>query len=319
MVAPVCSEEEFLSLYRQHQSPTRVAEHLGISIRAVQKRAKHLEKKHNTVLPLNDPRRAYAKGQIDHERAVYRLSIRDGEVLIASDLHIWPGPLTTMQRAFLKFVRDRKPSAVILNGDVFDGARVSRHPSIGWEKKPTVRAEMEAVKDYLADLTIASGTAKRIWPAGNHDLRFESRIAHALPELEGVEGVALKDHFADWIPCWRCDINEDVIVRHRELGGEHADFRNVQTQGMTLITGHDHRTNVTHWVGYNGIHWGVRCGFMAESPLDPQFVHYLEGRVPNWWPAFILLTFKNGELLWPEQVTYRSEGVVNFRGALIDV
>jgi len=48
-------------------------------------------------------------------------------------------------------------------------------------------------------------------------------------------------------------------------------------------------------------------------------VHYLEGRVPNWWPAFILLTFKNGTLLWPEQVTFHAEGVVNFRGQLIDV
>ena len=319
MAAPACGDEEFISLYRKHRSTQQVADALGVSERAVQKRRGNIEKRYNVVLPQDDRRPAYARGQIDHERAVYRLDIDDGEVLIASDLHIWPGPLTTMQRAFKKFVGERKPAAVILNGDVFDGARVSRHPSIGWEKKPTVKQEMDAVKDYLADLTIAAGTAKRIWPAGNHDLRFESRIAASLPELEGVEGTALKDHFADWIPCWRCDINNDVVVRHRELGGEHADFRNTQTQGVTVITGHDHRTNVTHWVGYSGIHWGVRCGFMAESPLDPQFVHYLEGRVPNWWPAFILLTFKNGTLLWPEQVTFHAEGVVNFRGQLIDV
>lgn len=304
---------------RSIQSPTLEAKHLGVSLRSVQKRRETVERRYRTVLPINDPRPAYARGQVDQERAVYKLEITDGVILVASDLHIWPGPLTTMQRAFVKFVGERKPQAVILNGDVFDGARVSRHPSIGWEKKPTVRAEMEAVKDYLADLTIASGSAKRIWPAGNHDLRFESRIAAMLPELEGVEGVALKDHFQDWTPCWRCDINDDVVVRHRELGGEHADFRNVVTQGKTIITGHDHRTGVAHWVNYTGIHWGVRCGFMAESPLDPQFVHYLEGKVPNWVPAFVFLTFKGGKLLWPELVTWHAEGVVNFRGELIEV
>lgn len=319
MVAPACGDEEFIALCRKHRGTRQVAEELGISQRSVQARRNNIERRYCISLPQDDPRKAYARGAIDHERAVYRLDIDDGQVLIASDLHIWPGPLTTMQRAFKRFVAERKPTAVILNGDVFDGARVSRHPSIGWEKKPTVRQELEAVRDYLFDLTLASGSAKRIWPAGNHDLRFESRIAANLPELEGVEGTALKDHFQDWTPCWRCDINDDVVVRHRELGGEHADFRNVQTQGKTIVTGHDHRTGVVHWVNYTGVHWGVRCGFMAESPLDPQFVHYLEGKAPNWMPAFVLLTFRNGRLLWPELITRHDEGAVNFRGDLIDV
>lgn len=319
MADAACTDQEFIALFKEHGSPTRIAELLGLSLRAVQARRNRLEKRLGTVLPQYDTRKAYAKGQIDQERAVYKLKITNGVVLVASDLHIWPGPLTTMQRAFLQFVKKIKPAAVILNGDVFDGARVSRHPSIGWERKPTVRQEMEAVRDYLSDLTIASGNAKRIWPAGNHDLRFESRLAHATPEFEGVEGVALKDHYPDWTPCWRCDINEDVVVRHRELGGEHADFRNVQTQGKTVVTGHDHRTGVVHWVSYNGIHYGVRCGFMAESPLDPQFVHYLEGRIPNWVPAFVMLTFKDGRLLWPELITWHAEGIVNFRGELINV
>lgn len=313
------TDEEIISAYRQYQSTKEVSQLLGMAPRTLQVRRKRIEAARGIVLPMSDTRPAYARGRVDSERAVFSLSVSDGEVLIASDLHIWPGPLTTMQRAFLRFVKERNPQAVILNGDVFDGARVSRHPSIGWEKKPTVRQELEAVRDYLGDITVGSGDAKRIWPAGNHDLRFESRIAAMLPELEGVEGVALKDHFQDWAPCWRCDINDDVVVRHRELGGEHADFRNVQTQGKTIVTGHDHRTGVVHWVGYNGIHWGVRCGFMAESPLDPQFVHYLEGKVPNWVPAFVLLSFRNGRLLWPELCTWHDEGIVNFRGDLIHV
>jgi len=314
-----CSDQEFIALHQKHQSPTKVAKELGISLRAVQKRKGRIERDYKVVLPVDDPRPAYAKGQIDHERAVYSLEIQDGEILIASDIHIWPGERTTMQRAFLKFVRERKPQAVILNGDVFDGARISRYPSIGWEKKPTVKQELDAVADYLGDLLLACGKAKRIRTAGNHDLRFESRIAASLPELEGVQGVHLKDHFPEWLPCWRCDINSDVIVRHRELGGEHADYRNVQTQGVTLITGHDHRTGVVPYRSYRGVHFGVRCGYMGESPLDPQFVHYLEGKVPNWHPAFVILTFKDGRLLWPELVNKHDDEHVDFRGQVIPV
>src|SRR6185503_7200129 len=221
MAAPACGDEEFISLYRKLRSTQQVADALGVSSRAVQKRRGNIEKRYNVVLPQDDRRPAYARGQIDHERAVYRLDIDDGEVLIASDLHIWPGPLTTMQRAFKQFVGERKPAAVILNGDVFDGARVSRHPSIGWEKKPTVKQELEAVQHFLGDLLKHCGKAKRIWPAGNHDLRFESRVAANLPEFEGVKGVHLKDHLPEWEPCWRVDINDDVVVKHRANGGEH--------------------------------------------------------------------------------------------------
>src|SRR6185312_9260548 len=98
------SEDEFIALFRQLQSATKVANHLGVSLRAVQARCRRIERSRNVVLPVNDSRKAYAKGQIDHERAVYRLDVDDGQILIASDLHIWPGERTTMQRAFVRFV-----------------------------------------------------------------------------------------------------------------------------------------------------------------------------------------------------------------------
>lgn len=314
-----CSDQAFIAVFRELQSTALVAKRLGVDDRNVRRRRNYIEKRYNIVLPLSDARPAYNRADIDQERAVYKLSVVDGEVLIASDLHIWPGTLTTMQRAFLHFVKQRKPSAVILNGDVFDGSRVSRHPSIGWEHKPTVRQEIEAVRDYLADLTIASGNALRIWPAGNHDLRYESRIAAALPEMEGVAGMHLKDHFPEWVPCWRVDINDDVVVKHRFRGGEHADWNNVVHAGKTIVTGHDHRCGVTPYRDYRGLRFGVRCGYLAESALDPQFVHYLEANEPNWHPAFCLLTFRAGELMWPELITRHQENSVCFRGELIDV
>lgn len=311
--------EEFIRVYRELQSAKAVAEHFGISVNSVTQTRARLEKK-GYLLPQFDKRKAYAKAEIDYSRAVYRMRIDDGQVLIGSDFHIWPGARTTMQRAFIQFARKLKPHTVVLNGDVCDFATISRHPSIGWESKPTVKQELEAVGDFLGDLLTASGKSKRVWCAGNHDLRFESRIAAQLSELAGLDGVHLKDRFPEWVPCWRCDINDDIIVKHRGQGGEHADWNNVVKAGKSIVTGHDHRANVTAFRDYRGIRWGVRCGYMGESPLDEQFVHYLEAsEATTWIPAFAVLTFKGGRLLWPELVTKHDDSSVQWRGEVINV
>jgi hypothetical protein len=318
---PEITDQEFIAAYRKLQSAYAVMRHFGISHAAVWSRRKRIEKTHGVILPQNDKRKKYARGEVDHGNAVARLEIENGYVLIGSDIHVWPGDLTTTQRAFIHFAKRIKPVACILNGDVFDGASISRHPSIGWESKPTVKQELDAVQDFLGDLVIALGNSKRIWTAGNHDLRYESRIAAMLPEFKDVQGVHLKDHFNQWTPAWRVDINDDVVVKHRIAGGEHADHNNVVKSGKTTVTGHDHRLNVTPYRDYRGTRYGVRCGYMGESPLDSQFVHYLEAHETNWEPGFVLLTFRDGLLLWPEIVSkwQHADGVVQFRGELIEV
>lgn len=313
------TRDEFIRVYKELQSCQAVAQHFGCSVRNVTQRRRKLEKE-GIILPQFDHRPAYNRAEVDHERAVYRLRVDDGVVLVGSDIHIRPGVRTTMQRAFIALAKKLKPAAVILNGDVADFGAISRHPSIGWETRPTIRSELEAIGDWLGDLLKACGSAKRVWCAGNHDLRFESRIAANLPEFAGVDGVHLKDRFPEWTPCWRCDINDDVVVKHRERNGIHAGHLNTQAAGKTIVTGHDHTAEVRAFRDYRGTRWGVRCGYMGESPLDPQFVHYLEASEAKLWiPAFAVLTFRRGVLLWPELVTKHGDGEVNWRGEVITV
>lgn len=311
------TDDEFIECYRRLQSASAVAAELGINVTTVARRRRRLSNC-GVALPQFDTRPAYARAEIDHERAVFRLPVKNGSVVIGSDIHIRPGQRTTMQRAFIWAVKELQPSVIILNGDVCDFPAISRHPSIGWETRPTVKQELEAVGDWLGDLLKAvRKNTQRAWCAGNHDLRFESRIAANVPEFAGIQGVHLKDHFPEWAPCWRVDINDDVVVKHRGQGGEHADWNNTIKGGKTIVTGHDHRANVTAYRDYRGVRWGVRCGYMGESPLDSQYVHYLEAsEAIAWIPAFVVLTFKDGRLLWPELVTKHDDGVVNWRGGL---
>lgn len=321
-----CTNGEFLELWEKYKSPEKIARALGLTVRSIYKRRQNLEAMLGIKLTAGLGQRNDGTARVAtaaSTNAVLKLQFDNANILIGSDIHIWPGERTTMQRAFLYFVKNYRPrfDCVILNGDVFDGARVSRHPTIGWESRPTVKQELDAVRDFLQEIQLSCGSAKLVWTLGNHDARFENRIANVAPELAGVKGVHLKDHFPGWATCWRCDINDDIVVRHREMGGEHADFRNVQVGGKTIVTGHDHRIGVVPYRNYTGRRYGVRTGYMGESALDPQFVDYMEARAPNWESGFAVLTTKGGKLLMPEICTTSpvEENQVQYRGNLIDV
>ena len=49
MTKPVCSEQEFIALLKEHRSPSRVAKILNVDVRNVQSRRKRIEKKFDIV------------------------------------------------------------------------------------------------------------------------------------------------------------------------------------------------------------------------------------------------------------------------------
>src|SRR5688572_10272857 len=113
------------------------ADRLGINVRSVYSRRENLELyyEQQVTSPIKNTRVARP-----HPHR-YQFDVPNGIVLVGSDGHYWPGIISTAHRAFVKFCEDMKPKAVIMNGDAFDGASISRHPPIGWENRPTVQQE----------------------------------------------------------------------------------------------------------------------------------------------------------------------------------
>jgi hypothetical protein len=109
-----------------------------------------------------------------------------------------------------------------------------------------------------------------------------------------------------------------VVVKHRYKGGIHATHNNTVGSGKTIVTGHLHSLKVTPYADYNGNRFGVDTGTLAD-PSGPQFVDYLEDNPTNWRSGFAILTFFNGQLLWPELVHDFGNGCIEFRGEVIDV
>jgi hypothetical protein len=319
MAAAACTDAEFVELWRVHKSASKVAEVLGIGLTNVHRRRRNLETKHNIKLEAIHPAAQFYKHLSPEEHSARKhLELNDGCALIFSDAHFWPGVRTTAFRALLLFIRELKPKAIICNGDAFDGASISRWPRIGWDSKPSVIEELKACKDRLGEVEDAANGAKLYWPLGNHDARFENRLAQNAPEFEGVKGFSLKDHFPAWAPCWSVWINDDVVVKHRLKGGIHATRNNTLNSGKTTFTGHLHQLKVTPLDDYNGTRWGVDTGTLAE-PGGPQFVDYTEDGPLDWRSGFAVATFHSGRLLWPEVCRVMDERHVDFRGHVIEV
>src|ERR1700761_572143 len=199
MPAPRCSDAEFIELFTK-QGATKTSKILGITESNVYKRRKRLG--HHITPPTKAPIKQYPwRGALE---------ITNGTVLIGSDFHIWPGEASTCLRAFKKFCGDVRPNAVILNGDVMDFPRISRHPQ-SWESAPDPKEEIEAAQDHLNDMEMVCkrGTHKA-WTLGNHDARLESLYANSAPQMRGMPGVHLADFFPGWQKAMSCFINESV-------------------------------------------------------------------------------------------------------------
>jgi 3',5'-cyclic AMP phosphodiesterase CpdA len=313
--AAKCSEDEFMSLFEQ-MGATALAKHLGTRERNVYSRRRDIENKRGITLSApNRPGKSYP-GRVP-------LEIVNGSVLIGSDLHIWPGEESTCLRAFKKFVDDLKPSAVILNGDVMDFPRISRHPQ-SWESAPDPKDEIEAAFDHLADIVARSKRGSRkIWTLGNHDARLEALIANSTPQLRGLKGVHLADHFDGvWEKAMSCFINggtpHATMVKHRLAGGQHATYNNVKKAGTHIVTGHLHSQNIRSVTDYRDVDlYGVDTGCVADK--EHKAFTYHEDSPVDWRSGFALLTYRDGRLMPPELATKWSDREVVFRGKIFKV
>jgi hypothetical protein len=312
-----CSDADLIELIPA-VGVARAARIVGLTKRAVDFRRRAIEKKtgKSLVTPTSNGDVPRALGNYPH-RAEY--TVENGVVLVGSDAHIWPGASSPALRGFRLFAKELKPKIIVLNGDVLDFPQISRHDPIGWEGWPSVKAELEAAQEELHELALAAPKGcEKVWTLGNHDARFESRLANAAPEFARVHGVHLRDHFPVWRPAWAAWVNNEVVIKHRFKGGVHATHNNAVASGKTFVTGHLHSAKVTPYTDYNGTRYGVDTGCLAD-PDAKAFVNYTEDNPKNWRAAFGVLTFKGGKLLPPELAQVWDAKTITFRGEIIRV
>jgi hypothetical protein len=313
------TDEQFVAAFHAAGcSPTQMARATGLSMAPIYARLNRLREK-GVDLPsiptkgaprvtrYSAPARAYA------QREAVRFP--DGVAVVFSDAHWWPGvPRTVAHEAMLRLIRTIEPGLIIATGDVLDGAAISRHEPEGWQTMPSVIAELETVKEHMAGIEAAAPGARLLRTIGNHDIRFDKRLAIRVPDYRHLAGMMLRDHLPAWREAWSYEINGAVMVKHRWHNGVHAAHNNVLKSGRTIVTGHLHRLLATPYADYNGRRWGVDTGTLSE-PRFAQF-DYAEDAPKNWGSGFAVLTFRRGKLLPPEFCEVIN-GEAFFRGEVV--
>jgi predicted phosphodiesterase len=312
------TDDEFIAIWNKYHSAKRVAEVLDIDVRNVHSRRKAIQERYSITLVASDVRSPTFNVTMPGNGIRAKVEIDDGVIMVASDCHYYPGIISTAHKAFVKLIPELKPKMIVMNGDVFDGASVSRHDPIGWQSLPSVKQELEACTDRLNEIESASKSAKLHWTWGNHDMRFNTRLSSQVgTAFQGVHGMNLTDHFPRWKFSTSIMVNDHTMIKHRYHNGIHAVYNNTLKSGTSIVTGHLHSLKVTPWTDYNGSRYGVDTGTMAN--LDDPAFEYAEDNPKNWRSGFAVLTFWDGKLMPPELCEVISEGLVYFRGQVIEV
>ena len=323
-MAEKISTSDFAATWARLGRAPEVAQALGLSLRATQgRRARLIAKGYN--LPT-----APAPGYENHVPIDYRAvgfaytmvqhyAVPDGAVVVSSDHHYWPGIVPVAHRALLKVLRIVKPRLKILNGDVFDGSTVNRHPPLGWAERPSAVDELHACQERVGEIEQALPRGcERLWVVGNHDERFDRTLATQAPQFAGLQGTRLADHFHGWEFTRTAWINRQtdhpVIAMHNFANGIHAGYNNAMKSGVTIVTSHTHALECKPYNDLRGRRYGVQTGTVADID-GPQF-EYAGNRPSQACSGFAVLTFRDNHLLCPE-LCQVIDGKAWFRGEVV--
>ena len=309
-----CTDKEFIETWNELKSASAVSKKLKIELRAVYFRRRALENKYKIRL-IADHVSAPEYYVRDHMSRM-DVDIDDAVIFVGSDAHYWPNEISVAHEAFVKLIKKHKPDIVIMNGDAVDGASISRYPKASWStvKMPTVKEELETVAERLYEIEKVAGSAKCIFTLGNHDMRFESKLANLAPEYEGLPGFSLKDHFPRWLFCMSVMVNRNLMIKHRYNNGIHGVYNNTVKAGTSMVTGHLHRLQAIIFSDYTGTRWGIDTGTLAET--DGDHMGYGEDNPKNHCSGFAVLTIRNGRLIQPEFCAVL-DGIAYFRGQAV--
>lgn len=294
MANPKLTDDELIKTHKVFLSTNRntqdAAKELGIDRRSVSHRIKLVQERFPDGVPeTTEPLKQWTYPKI------IRINAPHTRWIIGSDLHCWGGNPTLTYQAFVQIAHALKVDGIILNGDIIDGARISRHGIPLRSHSPKISKEIETAKKWISMLP---NTKYRCWTVGNHDIRLDNYIAANASELDDYI-MSLQEHFPSWEMAYAFEINGNTEIRHRYRSGIHAAWNNTLHSGVNMITGHTHQLSVTAQRDRRGSRYGIETGMLAD-PDGPQF-EYTEGTPSRAQPGFVVITFDtDGEMLPPE-------------------
>lgn len=107
----------------------------------------------------------------------------EGKTAVLCDIHLGVHDKQALIAA-LNYIRRERVETIILNGDIIDGARISRHAKS--PDQPKFMQELELAKSFLKGLRADFPNARILYKIGNHEDRLEAYLMKNAEELAGL-------------------------------------------------------------------------------------------------------------------------------------
>lgn len=222
----------------------------------------------------------------------------EGKTAVLSDIHFGVHDRQALIAA-VQYSKSEQVENIILNGDIIDGARISRHPKTA--EMPKFLDELEICKPFLKGLRTDFPNARIVFKVGNHEDRLQAYLMQHADQLEGLVdwnrllGLdALGIEFADTTQFMK--VSKTYVLHGHEVkvGGGVNPARALLLKSFdNAVMGHVHRTSNAHGRGLSGAFiktytTGCLCklrqGYMPHSHSNHGFaIIEQDGTVRNLW------------------------------------
>jgi hypothetical protein len=166
-------------------------------------------------------------------------------------------------QAFKHFLADTRPDFHYINGDFLDCTSLSTFLKDPAESNRT-EEELETANLILDELTDASPTTITKFVMGNHCKRLTKRLWETpelmpfvtkgkTPEQVLADALSLGDRNIDWCGYPDGFNHYGFYITHGEAAGLHAAKKELETYGVSGVSGHVHSNKYWEKRGRNGV------------------------------------------------------------------
>lgn len=304
---------------------------------------------HSTSTRLKPRKRGAAQAQKSEpiQTAPVRKTGKTQTVVVLSDHHV-PLHDEALHQTSLDIIREVKPDAVIMLGDLLDlSGSISRHADQdNGADMPTPNDCIQAGYQVLCDIRGALGPKPRmLFLEGNHDVRIGRKIANEAAPVRGLriggtdvdpfsldhllrfeelgiemvrhEGLTYPLAFLEVVPSDRT--NGGLVALHgtraRKGTGQSA-LATAKDRGHGVIIGHCHRlgaVSFNQWTtdGQKVKVHAIEAGTIAKT--DSTGMHYAPIESNDQSSGFVVLTIFEDNTIHPEIVSWENDQAI-FRG-----
>lgn len=194
-----------------------------------------------------------------------------------------------------------EPDYVVLNGDILEGAEISRHPKIpGWSVP--LQLEFDFARTMFEQIRKVAPDAEVIWTAGNHGLdrlaAYLSQVAPALSglrslrfdKLAGLDDLGIKLAQGGSLASPEGEESDlpgillhDYLIHHGTLLGQSPQLSELRKALRSGTSGHVHRAGMAY-MSHEGQSISWMSTPMGCSPSAGRA--YMKGRHTGWQMGF---------------------------------